>query len=115
MRRSCMLAAIKSAAVLGVESYDVTVEVDVAQGLPLWTLVGMPSGAVKESRERVSAALVNSGFMIPSRRITINLSPADIRKEGTAFDLPIALGLLAAKPRSSTPRPGTTASRSSER
>jgi magnesium chelatase family protein len=89
-----MLAAIRSAAVLGIDAYDVTVEVDVALGLPQWIIVGLPASAVKESRERVSAALVNAGFIIPPRRITVNLAPADVKKEGTAFDLPIALGLL---------------------
>ena len=72
--------------------YDVTVEVDVSLGLPQWTTVGLPASAVKESRERVGAALLNSGFTVPPRRITTNLAPADVRKEGTAFDLPIALG-----------------------
>src|SRR5215207_5173969 len=91
-----MLAAVRSAAVLGIDAYDVIVEVDVAQGLPMWTIVGLPAGAVKESRERVSAALVNSGFVVPYRRVTVNLAPADVRKEGSAFDLPIALGFLAA-------------------
>jgi len=91
-----MLAAIRSAAVLGIDAYDVTVEVDAAQGLPQWTIVGLPAGAVKESRERVGAALVNSGFVVPPRRMTINLAPADVRKDGTAFDLPIALGILVA-------------------
>ena len=89
-----MLAAIRSAAVLGIDAYDVTVEVDVALGLPAWITVGLPASAVKESRERVSAALVNSGFTVPPRRITTNLAPADVRKEGTAFDLPVALGVL---------------------
>jgi magnesium chelatase family protein len=89
-----MLAAIHSAAVLGIDAYDVTVEVDVAPGLPQWTTVGLPASAVKESRERVGAALVNAGFTVPPRRITTNLAPADRKKEGTAFDLPIALGLL---------------------
>ena len=89
-----MLAAIRSAAVLGIDAYDVTVEVDVALGLPQWMIVGLPASAVKESRERVGAALVNAGFSVPPRRITVNLAPADQRKEGTAFDLPIALGLL---------------------
>jgi magnesium chelatase family protein len=89
-----MLAAVRSAAVLGIEAYDVLVEVDVAPGLPNWTIVGLAAGAVKESRERVSAALLNSGFHLPPRRVTVNLAPADIRKDGTAFDLPIALGLL---------------------
>jgi magnesium chelatase family protein len=89
-----MLAAIRSAAVLGIDAYDVIVEVDVALGLPQWITVGLPASAVKESRERVSAALVNSGFTVPPRRITTNLAPADVRKEGTAFDLPVALGVL---------------------
>lgn len=89
-----MLAAIRSAAVLGIDAYDVTVEVDVALGLPNWVVVGLPASAVKESRERVGAALVNAGFAVPARRITVNLAPADQRKDGTAFDLPIALGLL---------------------
>lgn len=89
-----MLAAIRSAAVLGIDAYDVTVEVDVAPGLPQWVIVGLPASDVKESRERVSAALVNAGFGVPPRRITVNLAPADTRKSGTAFDLPIALGLL---------------------
>jgi magnesium chelatase family protein len=80
--------------VLGIDAYDVTVEVDVAHGLPQWTTVGLPASAVKESRERVGAALLNSGFTVPPRRITTNLAPADVRKEGTAFDLPIALGVL---------------------
>lgn len=91
-----MLAAIRSAAILGIDAYDVTVEVDAAPGLPQWTMVGLPLGAVKESRERVGAALVNAGFSVPPRRITVNLAPADIRKDGTAFDLPIALGVLVA-------------------
>jgi magnesium chelatase family protein len=91
-----MLAAVRSAAVLGIDAYDVTVEVDATQGLPQWTIVGLPVGAVKESRERVGSALVNSGFALPPRRITINLAPADVRKDGTAFDLPIALGVLVA-------------------
>lgn len=91
-----MLAAIRSAAVLGIDAYDVCVEVDVAPGLPQWTIVGLPSGEVKESRERVSAALANSGFTLPPRRVTIGLSPGDRRKSGTGFDLPIAIGLLVA-------------------
>jgi len=91
-----MLAAVRSAALRGIDAYSVTVEVDAAPGLPQWTVVGLPIGAVKESRERVGAALVNSGFKLPPRRITVNLAPADVRKDGTAFDLPIALGILAA-------------------
>ena len=91
-----MLAAVRSAAVIGIDAYDITVEVDCAHGLPQFTIVGLAAGAVKESRERVSAALVHSGFVLPPRRITVNLAPADTRKEGTAFDLPIALGILIA-------------------
>lgn len=91
-----MLAAVRSAAVLGIDAYDVTVEVDVAQGLPQWTIVGLPGGAVRESRERVSAAIVNSGLTLPPRRTTVNLAPADVPKAGTAFDLPIAIALLVA-------------------
>jgi hypothetical protein len=91
-----VLAAIRSAAVLGIDAYDVTVETDAANGLPQFTVVGLPAGAVRESRERVSAALVNSGFTLPPRRLTVNLAPADVRKEGTSFDLPIALGILVA-------------------
>ena len=91
-----MLAAVRAAAVLGIEAYDVTVEVDCARGLPQFTIVGLPAGAVKESRERVGAALANSGFEMPPRKVTTNLAPADVRKDGTAFDLPIALGILAA-------------------
>jgi magnesium chelatase family protein len=91
-----MLAAIRSASVLGIDAYDVCVEVDVAQGLPYWTIVGLPNGEVKESRERVNAALANSGYVLPPRRITVSLSPGDIKKTGTGFDLPIAVGLLVA-------------------
>lgn len=91
-----MLARIRSAAVLGIDAYLVEVETDIATGLPSFTTVGLPQGAVKEGRERVGAALVNSGFELPLRRITVNLAPADIRKEGSAFDLPIALGILCA-------------------
>src|SRR5450759_4522746 len=91
-----MLAAVRSAALVGIDAYEVIVEVDAAPGLPQWTIVGLAASAVKESRERVGAALVNSGFKVPPRRITVNLAPADVRKEGTAFDLPIAVGILVA-------------------
>jgi magnesium chelatase family protein len=91
-----MLAAVRSAAVLGIDAYEVTVEVDANNGLPNWTIVGLPAGAVKESRERVGSALLNSGFVVPPRRVTVNLAPADIAKTGTAFDLPIALAFLVA-------------------
>ncbi|MGQ0701682.1 MAG: YifB family Mg chelatase-like AAA ATPase [Gemmatimonadales bacterium] len=91
-----MLARLRSAATKGIEAYLVEVEVDLSNGLPSFATVGLPQGAVKESRERVGAALVNSGYEFPLRRITVNLAPADVRKDGSAFDLPIALGVLAA-------------------
>ena len=91
-----MLAAVRSAAVLGVEAFEITVEVHLASGLPQFTVVGLPVGAVKESRERVAAALANSGHPLPPRRIVVNLAPADVRKDGTALDLPIAVGILCA-------------------
>jgi magnesium chelatase family protein len=91
-----MLARVLSAAVLGIDAYLVSVEADVASGLPQFSTVGLPQGAVKEGRERVVAAVQNSGYAIPPRRLTINLAPADRPKSGSAFDLPIAVGLLAA-------------------
>jgi magnesium chelatase family protein len=91
-----MLAATASFAVVGVDAVPVTVEVDVAPGLPQWVMVGLAASAVREARERVSAALANAGVPVPSRRITVNLAPADTRKDGTALDLPIAVALLAA-------------------
>jgi len=90
-----MLAQVTSAALRGIESYLVRVEVNLGSGLPSFAVVGLAEGAVREGRERVWAALQNSGFSIPPRKITVNLAPADIRKEGSAFDLPLALGLLA--------------------
>src|SRR5881396_3641721 len=94
--RSAMLARVRSAAVLGIDAYLVDVETDITNGLPSFVTVGLPHGAVKEGRERVYAALANSGYTFPLKRITVNLAPADIRKDGSAFDLPIALGVLAA-------------------
>ena len=91
-----MLARIRSAAVLGIEAYPVDVEVDIANGLPSFSTVGLPHGAVKEGRERVAAALANAGLSYPLKRITVNLAPADVRKDGSALDLPIAIGILAA-------------------
>ena len=91
-----MLARIASAAVLGIDAYLVDVEVDLAAGLPSFATVGLPHGAVKEARERVNAAIQNAGFTFPLARLTCNLAPADIPKAGSAFDLPIALGILAA-------------------
>ncbi|MFQ5881637.1 MAG: YifB family Mg chelatase-like AAA ATPase [Candidatus Methylomirabilales bacterium] len=92
-----MLAKVLSSAVLGVDAYVVEVEVDIALGLPSFSTVGLPDVAVKESRDRVKAAIKNCGFDFPPRRITVNLAPADIKKEGAAFDLPMAIGVLAAQ------------------
>jgi magnesium chelatase family protein len=91
-----MLARVLSSAVFGIDAYVVEVEVDIAQGLPAFATVGLPEGAVKESKDRVKAAVKNCGYEFPSRRITVNLAPADIKKEGAAFDLPMAIGILAA-------------------
>ncbi|NOY13351.1 MAG: YifB family Mg chelatase-like AAA ATPase, partial [Deltaproteobacteria bacterium] len=91
-----MLARVTSGALIGIDAYPVEVEVDIAQGLPQFSTVGLPEGAVKESKDRVKSAIKNSGYDFPARRITINLAPADIRKDGAAFDLPIAIGLLSA-------------------
>lgn len=91
-----MLSIITSCALAGIDAIPITVEVDISPGLPGFSLVGLPDSAVKESRERVFAALKNSSFTVPSRRITVNLAPGGIRKEGTAFDLPLALGILLA-------------------
>ena len=90
-----MLASLRSAAVFGIEAYPVHVEVDVAFGLPHFSMVGLPDATVRESRDRVRSAIRNSGFEFPHHRITVNLAPADVRKAGSSFDLPIALGLLA--------------------
>ncbi len=91
-----MLAKVLSSAVIGIDAYLVEVEVDISPGLPTFTTVGLPEAAVKESRERVRSAINNSGYMFPDDRITVNLAPANIKKEGTGFDLPMALGILGA-------------------
>jgi len=90
-----VLARALSGAVLGIDAYLVTVEADVASGLPSFSTVGLPQGAVKEGKDRVVAAIQNSGYLVPPKRITVNLAPADIAKSGSAFDLPIAVGILA--------------------
>ena len=92
-----MLAKVTSAAVFGVDAYEVQVEVDIAGGLPAVMVVGLPDAAVQESKERVRAAVKNAGFPFPASRIVVNLAPADVRKEGPAFDLPIAVAVLAAQ------------------
>lgn len=91
-----MPALVLSSAVIGIDAYLVEVEVDIARGLPVFTIVGLPETAVKESKERVKSAIKNSGYTFPMERITINLAPASFKKEGTGFDLPVALGILAA-------------------
>ena len=91
-----MLSIGISSAVLGIEAFTVRVEVDIAEGMPFFSTVGLPDKAVQESRERVISAIKNSGYEFTMKRITVNLAPADIKKEGAAFDLPIALGMLAA-------------------
>ncbi len=91
-----MLARVLSSALFGIDAYVVEVEVDIAQGLPAFATVGLPEGAVKESKDRVKAAIKNCGYDFPPRRITVNLAPADIKKEGASFDLPMAIGILAA-------------------
>ena len=92
-----MLSALHTAALQGVDACPVQVEVDVSFGMPMFTMVGLPDASVRESRDRVRAAIRNSGFEFPPHRITVNLAPADVRKAGAAFDLPIALGILAAQ------------------
>ena len=90
-----MLAKVLSGGVTGIDGYIVEVEVDLSLGMPGFATVGLPDNAVKESKDRVKAALKNMGFQYPAKRITVNLAPADIRKEGSLYDLPMALGILA--------------------
>jgi len=94
-----MLAIVRTAAVYGIEASQVQVEVDVSFGLPQFAMVGLPDASVRESRDRVRSAIRNSGFEFPPHRVTVNLAPAGVRKAGTSFDLPIALGVLAASGR----------------
>ncbi|HIE32851.1 MAG TPA: ATP-binding protein, partial [Thermodesulfobacteriaceae bacterium] len=91
-----MLSRVYTAAVVGVEAFLVEVEVDISFGLPGTTVVGLPDSSVKESRERIKAAIKNSGYDYPTQKVTINLSPADVKKEGAGFDLPMAIGILGA-------------------
>ena len=92
-----MLAKIYSAAVYGIDAYEIEIEVNADHGDPHIIIVGLPDAAVKESRDRVTTAISNSGYFWPRGRTTINLAPADIKKEGPSFDLPIALGMVAAR------------------
>ena len=89
-----MLTIIKSMSLKGLEGYIVNVQVDVSSGLPEWEIVGLPDASIKESKERVRTAIKNSGYELFSRRVLVNLAPADIRKEGSYLDLPIAIGVL---------------------
>ncbi len=101
-----MLAQVRSAALVGVDALPVSVEADVSFGLPVFAMVGLPDASVRESRDRVRAAIRNAGFEFPGTRLTVNLAPADVRKAGAAFDLPIAVAVLAAA--GALPRPDTT-------
>ncbi|MDR3253476.1 MAG: hypothetical protein LBT07_00740 [Endomicrobium sp.] len=91
-----MLSLIYSAVINGIEANIVEVETYISSGMPVFSIVGLPDASVKESRDRVVAAMKNSGFDFPAKKITVNLAPADIKKEGGIFDLSIALGILAA-------------------
>jgi magnesium chelatase family protein len=91
-----VLAKVTSCALIGLDGTPITVEIDVGIGMPAFTIVGLPDAAVQEAKERVRAAIRNSGGRFPTGRVTVNLAPADIRKEGPSYDLPIALGILLA-------------------
>ena len=91
-----MLAKLRSMSVMGIEAFEIAIEADITDMLPSFAIVGLPDGAVRESKERVMSAIKNCGFEFPDRKVTINMAPADVKKEGSAFDVPIALGLLAA-------------------
>ena len=92
-----MLAKVLSAAIIGLDAHVIDVEVDIAGGLPQFSLVGLPDATVRESRDRVRAALKNTGFHFPAKKITVNLAPADVKKEGSGLDLAIAIGILVAE------------------
>src|SRR3569623_160624 len=94
--RAGLLARAASASVMGILAAPIDVEVDMAAGLPGCQIVGLPDAGVKEGRLRIRGALENSGFKLPSRRITVNLAPAELKKDGAAFDVPIAVGMLCA-------------------
>ncbi|OGW92788.1 MAG: hypothetical protein A3K16_06085 [Omnitrophica bacterium RIFCSPLOWO2_01_FULL_45_24] len=90
-----MISKIYSSCVIGIDAHEVTAEVDIGAGLPGFNIVGLPDMAIKESRDRIKAAIKNSGFSFPAKKIIVNLAPADIKKEGASFDLPIALAILS--------------------
>lgn len=91
-----MLSIVKTMSLHGLDGYLIDVEVDISSGMPSWDIVGLPDTSVKESKERVRTAIKNSGIEFPSRKIIVNLSPASTKKEGSLFDLPIAIGILLA-------------------
>src|ERR1700729_153756 len=107
-----MFARVASAAVVGIEAAPIDVQVDVAVGLPCCNIVGLADAGIRDGRVRIRGALENSGFKLPPRRITVNLAPADLRKDGAAYDVPIAVGMLSAAgvveaaALADTPRPG---------
>lgn len=90
-----MVSQVITATVVGIDSYKILVEVDLVQSIPSVVIVGLPDTAVSEAKERVRTAIKNSGFVFPNQKVIINLAPADIKKEGTNYDLPIAIGILA--------------------
>src|SRR5262245_40651189 len=92
-----MLAKVLSVALVGLDAHLIDVEVDIAGGLPQFSVVGLPDATVKESRDRVRSALKNTGFHFPAKKITVNLAPADVKKEGAGLDLAIAIGILVAE------------------
>lgn len=94
------LAKVQSCAVAGLDGELVEVEVDIARGMPYFAIVGLPDAAVQEAKDRVRSAIQNSGFRFPLNRITVNIAPADLRKEGPAYDLPIAVAILIASQQS---------------
>ena len=89
-----MVNRVKSGTVIGLNAYEVLVETDVVNSLPAMSIVGLPDTAVNEARDRVKSAIKNSGYTFPSKKVVINLAPADLKKAGTGFDLPIAIGIL---------------------
>jgi magnesium chelatase family protein len=91
-----MLAKVLSAAVIGLDAYTVEVETHLERGLPNLSIVGLPDSVVRESKDRINAAIKNSGYVFPIKKITVNLAPADIKKEGSSYDLPIAVAILGA-------------------
>jgi magnesium chelatase family protein len=92
-----MLSKVISCGLLGIDGYIINVETDISNGIPSFEIVGLGDTAVKEAKERVRAAIRNSGLEFPIKRITVNLAPADLKKEGSSLDLPIAMGILSAE------------------